>query len=103
MLVLKGKLPESETTKVAQGIVLSLCDVMGGGVVYFPLAKGARAEIRNQRIFADWKDGRPVEDLARDNRIALQTVYSIIAECRKAAKPEKQADKNHKSITDSQG
>lgn len=78
--VLKTKLPESEAAATSQAIVLSMCDALGGYVVYFPTAKRARADVRNKRIFSDWRGGCSIESLARDHRVSVQTIYSIIGQ-----------------------
>ncbi|WP_160286850.1 Mor transcription activator family protein [Pseudomonas knackmussii] len=65
---------------LARQVVLQICDTMGGSIIYLPRGERLRVAIRDASIFREWRDGnRSIPELVRKHRLAMQTVYDIIA------------------------
>lgn len=66
--------------RLAPPIVLQLCDTIGGQVGYVPRGEAVRRAMRDARLFDDWRvRGKKPPQLAVDYKLAVQTVYEIIA------------------------
>lgn len=65
--------------KLAQEVIAGLCRVMGGQVIYLPFANVFDRATRNKEIYDLWKAGGEIKDLARSYKMAVQTIYDIIA------------------------
>lgn len=72
---------EHDTTpkKLAQEVIAGLCRVMGGQVIYLPFANVFDRATRNKEIYESWKAGAEIKDLARNYKMAVQTIYDILA------------------------
>lgn len=78
---LRDKLDSPErAAELARHVVFTLCDTMGGSIIYLPRASGLKRAMRDADIFQDWrhKNATPSQ-LARKHRIAIQSIYAIIA------------------------
>lgn len=75
---------EDEIERLAPGLVMHLCDALGGGVGYIPRGEVVKRALRDERLFADWRGTSEVRGLtppklSRKYRLAVQTVYEVIA------------------------
>lgn len=69
-----------EVPKIARAVVYSICQTMGGSVVYIPRGDILRRALRNAEIFREWRDNNSrVDELARKFDLSSQAVYDIIA------------------------
>lgn len=81
---LREQLGEREdVATLARGVVFWLIESMGGGVMYMPKGKVLKHAIRGLAIYHDWRDhGMTPEALARKHRVAVPSVYAILAKQR---------------------
>lgn len=78
---LRETLGEQEIVpQLARQVVLQICDTIGGRVIYLPRGTKLRTAMRDAAIFRDWREGKSsIPGLVRKHRLAMQTVYDIIA------------------------
>jgi Mor family transcriptional regulator len=70
----------SRAPELARQVVFSLCETMGGSVVYLPRGSALKRAMRDAEIFQDWRENNTdPTTLARKHRLASQTIYEIIA------------------------
>jgi Mor family transcriptional regulator len=76
-----------DVERAAEAVSMSICTALGGRVVYLPRGAAVRRELRDTRLFNDWREGhlRPAA-LAQKYRLSVQTVYEIIARQRELAR-----------------
>lgn len=79
----KPEIKEKPPAELATICTLELCDVVGGVVVYIPRGKKIKIKLRNDEIFKAWTNGEDVRSIAKRHRMAIQTIYDIIARNRK--------------------
>lgn len=76
-----------QAQRLAPAVVLTLCDTVGGSVCYLPRGAVLHQAIRDAQLFHDWRYGGLLPPaLARKYRLAVQTVYEIIARQRELAR-----------------
>lgn len=80
---------EATPQYLAVQAVTSICFTLGGMVIYLPRGKAIERQIRNKAIMDSWKKGVDVKALARQHRVALQTVYAILSEHRSITAKDK--------------
>ncbi|MGE7992530.1 Mor transcription activator family protein [Pseudomonas sp. NPDC089554] len=69
-----------EVPKIARAVVFSICETMGGAVVYIPRGDTLRRALRDAEIFREWREKNVRPDaLARKFDLSSQAVYDIIA------------------------
>lgn len=69
-----------EVPKIARAVVFSICETMGGAVVYIPRGDTLRRALRDAEIFREWREQNARPDaLARKFDLSSQAVYDIIA------------------------
>lgn len=69
-----------EVPKIARAVVYSICETMGGSVVYIPRGDTLRRALRNAEIFREWRENNSrVDELARKFDLSSQALYDIIA------------------------
>lgn len=66
--------------EMARQVVFAICDTMGGSVIYLPRGELLKKAMRDAAIYHEWRHGsaQPAQ-LVRKHRLALQTIYDIIA------------------------
>ncbi|TBV12773.1 Mor transcription activator family protein [Stutzerimonas kirkiae] len=78
---LQDQLGESDQVPLlARHVVFGICDAMGGSIIYLPRGERLKIAMRDVEIFKLWRerDASPAV-LARKYRLAVQTIYDIIA------------------------
>lgn len=69
-----------QVPKIARAVVYSICETMGGSVVYIPRGDTLRRALRNAEIFREWRENNSrVDELARKFDLSSQALYDIIA------------------------
>lgn len=78
---LRERLGDSpQVPELARHVVFALCDTLGGQLVYLPRGELLKKALRDAALFHDWRYGnQSPAGLARKYRLAMQTVYDIIA------------------------
>lgn len=80
-----GQLPETNERRaeIARWVTLTLCDTLGGTIIYLPRGDALKRAIRDTEIYRDWqKSGKLPRQLARKYKLGEQAVYAIIAKQR---------------------
>jgi Mor family transcriptional regulator len=73
---------------LARAAVLGLCRTFGGSVFYLPMGAVAERKARDFDIYTAWRNNVSIPQLAKEYRLANQTIYDIVARERKAATQE---------------
>ncbi|EBU8698767.1 host cell division inhibitor Icd-like protein [Salmonella enterica] len=84
----KSGIPEDKTDQ----IVLDVMDVMkfefGGQVIYFPRGHIIKSDERGEEIYAAYRSGKAIPDIAHDFGCSIQWVYQLIARVRAKRRTE---------------
>ncbi|EAU9424058.1 host cell division inhibitor Icd-like protein [Salmonella enterica] len=84
----KSGIPEDKTDQ----IVLDVMDVMkfefGGQVIYFPRGHVIKADERGEEIYAAYRSGKAIPNIAHDFGCSIQWVYQLIARVRAKRRAE---------------
>lgn len=76
-------LGETEIERAAPLVVVQLCMVLGGQIIYLPRGVSVRRAMRDASIFDQWRFHRmQAHELAREFRLSVQAIYKIIAKQR---------------------
>lgn len=65
---------------LAKSVVIAVCDVMGGGMIYLPRGAALKKKLRNEALYSDYLSGVKHEELIRKYAISSQAVYGIITD-----------------------
>lgn len=78
---LRAELPdEARVPELARHVVFAICDTMGGSVIYLPRGEALKKALRDAAIYQDWREhSAQPHELSRKYRLAVQTIYDIIA------------------------
>jgi len=76
----KQRMEDAVIDRVAEAVVMQLCDTLGGQIIYLPRGVVIHRALRDARIYADSCRGMKPHELVRRYRLALQTIYDIIAQ-----------------------
>ncbi|AZE10198.1 hypothetical protein C4K10_1908 [Pseudomonas chlororaphis subsp. aureofaciens] len=70
---------DPRSTELAQLVIYSVCEHLGGGVMYLPNGARLKRAMRDADLYKDWRDkGIKPADLVGKYKISSPTVYDII-------------------------
>ena len=72
----------SEPRRLAEVVVLSISEYVGGRAVYLPRGDKLKIALRNDLIYRDYKKGIGIRDLVGMYRLTEQSIYKIISDQR---------------------
>lgn len=71
---------DPRSTELAQLVIYTVCEHLGGGVMYLPSGARLKRAMRDADLYKDWRDhGIKPADLVGKYKISSPTVYDIIA------------------------
>ncbi|ODS10944.1 Mor transcription activator family protein [Vibrio scophthalmi] len=80
-----------ENSDVSLQVTLDIGEYMGGVQVYLPRGDKLRQQIRDMKIYDEYK-GNNIKHLAHKYRVTDKTIYEIIARIRKLEQQQRQPD-----------
>jgi Mor family transcriptional regulator len=92
LLVERLGIDRDTAAAVGDQTAVTLSEKWGGGQVYIPAGRIAKAMAMHDALYARHKRGVPVEQLRREFGISLQWAYAIVRQMRKAEIERRQDD-----------
>jgi len=89
--LLRDKMPEEQSGKLAQHVVVELANYFGGRMIYLPRDDKLRKALRDHEIYCRFK-GNNHDRLAQEYRLTVVQIYTIIREQRQAHRLRNQHD-----------
>ncbi len=88
----KEGLPEGKASEVALNVMDIMKDQFGGQNIYFPKGTQVSVEEKAEEIFAKFKAGISIPELAHEYGHSIQWVYKLIADVRAKHKKARNAE-----------